>query len=286
MRFLKIFSGFMLFFGVLNAQSSSIVSGTEQKPVSLDQSLALVVPGSIVVLGENHGFEPHRDQQITIIQNLIDRGFTVSVGMEFFTYTHQTRVDEYLSGQTTEVDFLKQISWGSTPFDFYRQQVLAPLKTGGWTWALNAPRELTAKVAKTGIESLTPPEQALLPPNFTLGRQSYRDRFMALMPHLPEGPAADRYFSAQSIWDDTMAWRASRFMAVNPSHVLVIIVGEFHVAWGGGLIDRLKQRSANPVLSFTLLNTSHYSPVELVKELLPDASGEVRADYIWLSAAP
>lgn len=280
----------MVFSGASHAQISGIISGADHQALSLEQSLAAITPGTVLVVGENHGLWTHQNQQMQILEALMAKGLKVSVGMEFFTYTHQSLVDSYLGGQLSESDFLQKIGWGSPAYDYYRDQVRAPLRAGGWTWALNAPRFLTGKIAKSGLESLTPEERALLPADFTLGRTSYKERFLSLMPHLPNEEAGERYFAAQSAWDDTMAWRVTEFMANNSDHVLVIIVGDFHVAWGGGLPDRIKARLSagslqHPVVSFSLINTANATAEEIVQEISPDQGGEVRADYIWLSEA-
>lgn len=288
MRFLNIFAFITAFSGVSYAQIAGIISGADHQALSLEQSLAAITPGTILVVGENHGLWTHQNQQMQILEALIAKGLKVSVGMEFFSYTHQDLVNSYLSGELAEADFLRNIEWGSPAYDYYRDQVRAPLRAGGWTWALNAPRFLTGKIAREGLASLTLEERALLPLDFTLGRASYKDRFLALMPHLPSQEAGERYFAAQSAWDDTMAWRVADFMAANSDHVLVIIVGDFHVAWGGGLPNRIKARlnsPQSPVVTFSLINTQNATAEEIANEIAPEEGGEIRADYIWLSEA-
>lgn len=267
------------------ARIQGIYDGASLNPVSLDQALAQITPGSVVVVGENHGLKTHQNQQVSVLTALRAKGLKVSVGMEFFTFTDQAFVDQYRAGQLSEKDFLSQIKWGSPSFEFYKEQVLFPsLREGSSTWALNAPRSLTSKVAKTGLSSLTNEEQALLPPQFQLGRESYRRRFLAMMPHLPSPEARERYFAAQSIWDDTMAWRASDFLAQHPEQVLVIVVGEFHVQYGGGLPDRIRARSPlTPVWTFSQVNTAELSPEEIEAEIAPSSEYGPRAHFLWLA---
>ncbi|KYG63231.1 iron-regulated protein [Bdellovibrio bacteriovorus] len=253
----------------------------------MEQALSQVTPGSVVVVGENHGLKTHQNQQIAIMTALRAQGLKVSVGMEFFTFTDQVFVDQYRQGQLSETDFLSQIKWGNPSFEFYKDQVQFPLLSeGSQTWALNAPRSLTSKVAKMGLSSLTSEEQALLPPGFALGRESYRQRFLAMMPHLPNPEAGERYFAAQSIWDDTMAWRAAEFITQHPEQVLVIVVGEFHVQYGGGLPDRIQARSPQtPVWTFSQVNTVDLSPEEIATEMSPSPQYGPRAHFLWLAPA-
>lgn len=270
-----------------HAQTSGILTGATHQSVTLEQAVAGVTPGSIVVIGENHGFKEHQQQQVAIMSALRNRGLKVAVGMEFFTYTHQDLVDSFRQGILTEADFLKAIQWGSPSFDFYRDQALFPdLNEGTKTLALNAPRALTGKVSKGGLEALTPEDQALLPPNFSLGRDSYKQRFLSLMPHLPSPEAGARYFAAQSIWDDTMAWKATDYIKAHPDQVLVIVVGEFHVQFGGGLPNRLQVRSSQtPVMTFSQVNTEGLTEEEVAAEITPSPTEGPRADYLWLAPA-
>ncbi|KHD88220.1 MAG: iron-regulated protein [Bdellovibrio sp. ArHS] len=253
----------------------------------MQDAVATVTPGSIVIIGENHGFAEHRDQQVAIMQALRAKGLKVSVGMEFFTYTDQELVNSYRAGSLAEPDFLKAIQWGNPSYDYYRPQALFPLITeGAKTLALNAPRSVTGSAAKKGLEALTPEEKALLPPGFTLGRDSYKRRFLSMMPHLPSPEAGERYFAAQSIWDDTMAWKATEFMASHPDQVLVIVVGEFHVQYGGGLPDRLRARSPQtPLLTFSQINIQGMEEDEIAVEIQPSPQEGPRADYLWLAPA-
>jgi uncharacterized iron-regulated protein len=90
------------------------------------------------------------------------------------------------------------------------------------------------------------------------------------------------YFAAQSIWDDTMAWRAVEFLKLHPEQTLFIIVGEFHVQYGGGLPDRLRARGLKNVISLSLVNVDGMSADEEKVATEPTADGP-RADFIWIS---
>ncbi len=274
-----------------NGQASQrpprLIHGQNGQETTLTEALAKVVPGSVVIIGENHGLKTHQAQQLEIMKTLRSLGHKVSVGMEFFYYPTQEFVNQYRLGQLSEEDFLKKAEWGGTPFEFYRDQALFPNSAeGSFTWALNAPKLLTSKVAKQGLEALTTEESALLPPQFHLGRDSYKERFVGMMPHLPNPEAADRYFAAQSIWDDTMAWRATEFLQQHPEQTLVIVVGEFHVQYGGGLPDRVKARASQvPVLTFSQFNTNDLTDDEINQGTENSSKYGSRADYIWLAPA-
>lgn len=259
--------------------------GDDLTPLTVETLAAGIPKGSVVVLGENHGLATHRDQQVAVLQALRGAGHIVSVGLEFFPAEFQAQVDAWRGGAQTEAEFLKAIGWGNPSFDFYRLQASFPsLEEGAQTVALNASRNLTSRVAKVGLEGLTSGERALLPPGFQLGRDSYRARFAAQMPHLPDPSALDRYFAAQSVWDEAMAWHATEFLRAHPGQTLVIVVGEFHARYGGGLPDRLRARGAPNVFVISQVNLHGLSPQEALDEIAPTADGP-RGDAVWAEEA-
>lgn len=265
------------------SQDLGIYNGFNGDQVSVEQAVQHVKPGAIVIIGEKHGHPWAQKQQLQILQALKARGLKVSVGMEFVSYPDQEKLNNYRSQLVTEADFLKSINWGSPSFEFYKDQILFPkIADGETTIALNSPRFLSGKIAKTGLASLTDEDKLLLPPQFELGRESYKKRFASVMPHIPNPQLLDNYFAAQSLWDDTMAWKASQFIKSNPDQVMVIIVGEFHVQYGGGLPYRLAQRGVQDILTVSQLDHEDYSEEELIQAIIPSHEYGPRANFIWV----
>ena len=251
--------------------------------------------GDIVVLGEDHASienagEPetyiHHYNQMRLIAQLQSeastQAATVSVGIEFFAYTFQSEVDLYVRGALPEKDFLKYVQWGGNPFEFYRRQVLAPEAGGGRTLALNIPRAISAKVAKSGRDSLNEREKLLLPPVWNRGNAAYFERFSAEMKgHVPP-PAIENYFWAQSLWDATMTWKALEHRKQLPRDILLIIVGAFHVEYGGGLPHELRRQGGARVKTVVQVATPDWEPATIRKAVEPHPLYGARADYIWL----
>lgn len=283
--------------GAYAAQAAEVrnvlLEGYSLSPVPLQTLIGEVTPGSIVILGENHANPVHRDQHMAVLQALRQAGHKVSVGMEFLKYTDQAWVNQYVGGRINDEQFLKTIAWSGFDFQYYKQQILFPNpEKGEQTVALNIPSFVTSKIGKTGIESLTPEERALMPPDFQVGRDSYKKRFESII-HIPPGPALERYFTAQSAWDDTMAYQATQFLMKHADHVLVIVVGEFHAQYGGGLADRITAR--NPSVSILTLSqvwAVNYqddgtevpmTAEEIHNEVKPSGLEGPRGDFIWVS---
>lgn len=259
--------------------------GTTQ--ISLEKALEDVGPGSVVVLGEQHGTTVQAAQQVAVMQALRSRGLKVSVGMEFFDVTQQAFVDLYRDGALTEEEFLKNIRWGGYSFDAYRAQVQFPVLGTESVIALNVPRAITSRIAKVGVDALTPEERAFLPADFEVGNEGYKARFREAMGgHIPSEESFLKYFSAQSAWDDVMALNAAQFVKNNQDHVFVIVVGEFHVQYGGGLPDRLKARGVSQVKTISLQNLAGLSDQEAQDAMFPSPAWGPRADFVWTSLIP
>ncbi|MBC7421296.1 MAG: ChaN family lipoprotein [Bdellovibrio sp.] len=268
-------------FLTLNAQ---IYQGTTLQEATLQQALTDVQPGSIVILGESHGMVAHQAQHMLILNQLRKQSLSVSVGLEFLNYPDQAIVDQYVAGTLNETNFLAKVAWQQGfNFDFYKQQLLFPeASRGEFSIALNLPRAISSKISKMGIESLTESELQMLPPDFKVGRDSYKERFAAAAG--AHCPSLDRCFMAQSSWDDTMAWTAVQFLKQHPEQVLVIVVGEFHAQFGGGLAWRIHQRQ--PTISIRTISqiwAEGYTNEDIQAEMQPSLVEGPRADFIWIS---
>lgn len=259
-------------------------NGSDLAPANLASIVTQVKPGTVVIIGEKHYNKSAQKAQMEVLEALRDRGLIVSVGLEFISYPVQAILDSFCQGLITETEFIKQSDWGAAPFDGYRDLALFPFASeGGQARGINAPRQIASKIAKSGINSLTPDEGRLLPPQFELGRTSYRKRFLEIMSlHLPSTASADNYFAAQSVWDDTMAWQAAEFIATHSNQVFVIIVGDFHIQYGGGLADRLRTRGVSSILTLSQVDHSEYSVEELDMEIIPHPEYGPRADFLWI----
>lgn len=284
----------MAWAGGWQAENEIIWDTQNQKFISLVEFQARA--GEIIVLAEEHATkenatEPetfiHHFNQLRLIAQLQTeasvQGATVSVGMEFFTYNFQPQVDEYLAGTLAESDFLSTIQWGGNPFEFYRSQVLAPQASGGQTVALNIPRAIAAKVAKLGRDALDESERAWLPPKWNRGNDAYFERFSSTMKgHVPPS-AIENYFWAQSLWDSTMTWRTLTHRARYPQDILIIIVGAFHVEYGGGLPYELRAQGAK-VKTVVQIVAPDFDAKTLEKLSENHPVYGAKADFLWLHA--
>lgn len=274
------FSILLLFFVQTSIATAQVFDGNTLQRLEVSDVVDRIHPGTIVIMGEVHDSEEHHQNQRDLLVLLAQKSSlpAVSVGMEFIDYTQQSELDDFLNKKISEELFLKNINWGGIPFYHYRFQVKLPPYRNGWTYGINLPRRITSKVGKGGLESLDPEELSLLPPQFEMGNANYFERFESTMKgHVPE-EAILKYFTAQSLWDDTMAWKSLEAMRNNPEQTLVIMVGDFHAAWGHGLASRLRARGAQDVLVIT--------QVQGLDKLAVHPKYGARGDFVFVSKEP
>jgi len=265
------------------AAFGQLYDGKSLSNASINDLTSKVRPGTILLLGENHGLTAHRDQHLEVLTALRAAGHKVSVGMEFVNYTDQSFLNDYRTGVLAEPDFLRSIKWGGFNFDFYREQINFPsVLNGEFSLGLNLPRSVTSKISKNGLASLSAEDWAFMPPGFQLGRDSYRQRFMDAAGSHCKVP--ENCFAAQCAWDDTMAWQAGNFVTAHPDQVLVVVVGEFHVQYGGGIKHRVLQRLPNAkVVTLSQIWAEEMSEDEIKASIQPSQNEGERADFIWVS---
>lgn len=283
----------VIFLSGLSAEAREAIYNTKNQTwLSVEELAAQVGAGTLVVFGEEHVTpdnekDPvsirHHENQARWLEALrtsaAARGSRLRLGLEFLTYPDQPYVDDYLAGRLSQTDFLKQVKWGANPFEAYdRLMQISILPSGLGTRALNIPKEISSKVAKVGPEGLSEKDLALLPPIWERGGPEYFERFASTMRgHVPE-EKIERYFWAQSLWDDTMAWNATKNREAD--EIVNVIVGEFHVEFGHGLPARIRRYGASQVV--TVLQ--HFVPKNesWPERIEPDPQFGHRADYIYV----
>jgi hypothetical protein len=136
--------------------------------------------------------------------------------------------------------------------------------------ALNAPREISSKVAQEGIAGLSETERAQFPAQLERGLPGYRERLQAVFDEHPEVQhmSFENFVEAQLIWDESMAERAARYLEAHPGGHLVVLAGDGHVT-RSGIPARFTRRSG----------------VEVVNVLQgePEESAPEGADYVLAS---
>ena len=202
----------------------------------------------VIFLGEQHNRYEEHLAELAIIKWLHENGHQVAVGLEMFQRPFQQVLDDYVAGKIGEEEFLRRSEyfkrWGFNwrlykPIIDYARKHKIPLV------ALNVRAEITDKVAKGGLEALSPQERATLPP-LDRSNQAYRAYLRQVYESHPENKREiknfETFYEAQLLWDEVMAESIARYLAQNPERQMVVLVGRAHVVYGYGVPSRVAKR--------------------------------------------
>jgi uncharacterized iron-regulated protein len=214
----------------------------------LDAILPLLGSKRVVFVGETHNRYEHHLMQLDIISGLHEINPDLAIGMEMFQQPFQHYLDEYIAGRLDERGLLRETQyykrWG---FDYrlyapileYARRHRVPIV------ALNLPREITRKVGREGLDSLTDEDRAQLPRDLDRSDTQYRERLQQIFSSHPGSDAMsfENFLDVQLLWDEGMADAAARYLKRHPGRQMVVLAGSGHLAFGSGIPDRLVRRS-------------------------------------------
>jgi len=217
----------------------------------------------------------------------LPRGAHLALAMEMFQRPFQGVLDDYAAHRIDAAQLRSRSGyeerWGYD-YGFYGPTIDAALRAGAQLVAANAAKELTRKVAHHGLESLTADEKRQMP-ELKLDDAAHRAWFDALMEDMggaaahsqskskpggdtgtakpaervsppqhaddaadTEMPSADRIYTVQVIWDETMADTSAKWLAAHPGGHVVVLAGNGH-CHDSAIINRLKRRGIADAIS-------------------------------------
>jgi uncharacterized iron-regulated protein len=215
---------------------------------TLPEIIREVADKKVLYVGETHDRFSHHLVQLEIIQTLHRMGKKVAIGMEMFQRPFQGALDDYLSGRTGEKEFLKKSEYFKRwQFDYnlYRPILQFARAENIPVAALNIQREITEKVGRNGLDSLSEEEKRLIPSQMDFSDRAYRERLEKVFREHPSSEAKnfDFFLQAQILWDETMAESVDRFLKRSPDYQMVVLAGSGHLAYGSGIPRRAARRN-------------------------------------------
>lgn len=234
---------------------------TDCRPVVLDVLLGEPIPFEamledlarvrIIYLGEFHTIKRHHELQTEIVRCLSKLGLKLALGMEMFSEAQQPVLDKWQKGKTSVSELIRGLGrehW--TNLEDYQHVLTLARDLGVPIFGLNASDALVKKVAREGIEGLTPSEESQIPQGIEPINPDY-DRLLRLRLKVHrafQDKSLDRIVLAQALRDETMARAIVRAMdsAEGKDRVLVVIAGSGHVNYGFGIPERVRKLSSVP----------------------------------------
>jgi uncharacterized iron-regulated protein len=212
----------------------------------------------VTCFGELHDRAADHFAQTRALAVLLARasGTPLALGMEMFQRPFQAPLSAYVSGQLDEAGLIAateyETRWG-WDFAFYRPLLESARSAGIPVLALNAARELTRKIGRTGLESLDEAERAQLP-ELNLEDAEHRAFVFGLLGAVDHDLqlALENVYVAQTVWDETMAESSANWLAQSgPEARLLITAGAAH-CHESAIPRRLTRRTGLEVTSLAV----------------------------------
>jgi uncharacterized iron-regulated protein len=211
-----------------------------------------------VCFGEFHDVPAHHYAETRALDALAARAQhecrPFAVGFEMFQRPYQAPLSAFVAAELGEAEFLAQTEyatrWGYD-FALYRPLLERARDRRLPALALNMQREITRKIGRTGIVSLTEEELALLP-ELVLDDEEHRTYIFGLFGVLPEHAeefGLENVYVAQTVWDETMADTSARWLSTaGPEALLLDFAGGAH-CHRSAIPRRITRRTGEPALS-------------------------------------
>jgi len=255
-----------------------IIDLDKGKSISFEQLIDQLQSKELIFVGEVHDNPEHHLIQVQILQSLMARYGPLTVAMEFFDQSRQPVLDRYLEEEVSETVFLKDVDWEkgwSFPYHFYRPIVFLSKEKGRALLGINAPNNIVKKVARSGLDSLTPEERDRVAKEINLDNQAHRDYLSEVFKKHSQHHQLknfDYFYQAQCVWEETMAENIARYLADNKGK-MVVFTGNGHITDKYGIPERVLRRLEVSLATIVLYPLTDRTILN-----------EKMADYIWLTS--
>jgi uncharacterized iron-regulated protein len=210
-----------------------------------------------ICFGELHPNADHHLAQSRALAELARRatadGRVLGVGFEMFQRPFQAALDAFVAGQIEEDELLLQTEyearWGWA-FELYRPLLSTARDHALPVLALNAPAELTRKIARMGLASLDTEEREQLP-ELDLENAAHACYFANLgrSSVCPPVSAPSDTYTAQVVWDETMAETAAAWLSAAGADAQLIIFAGMGHCQESAIPERITRRTGIDVLN-------------------------------------
>lgn len=213
----------------------------------------------VIYVGETHDNFRHHLNQLRVIKSLHKNGKKIAIAMEMFQRPFQKYLDEYIDGKLTLDQFLIKTQYFKRwKFDYnlYKPILDYAKKNKIRVIALNIRRDITKKVSKKGLFSLSKEEKRLLPKSIDQSNLEYKksledifkDHATSSKSNIHPMPKIDTdlFYQSQLIWDEIMAQTIDEYLQKNQDTIVVVIAGAGHIENHSGIPSRVYRRNSLP----------------------------------------
>ncbi len=233
------------------------------QPLDWNGVMAIVAEHDVVLVGEQHDDPVGHGIELALVEDVLDGWPKSVVAMEMLERDEQLLVEDYFDDVIDAEQFEKltfSTNWfGNGGWIGWYQPIIDAVKSrGGRLIAANAPRRYVRMARSGGYEkigALSEDRRLLVdfPDELSGGR--YRERFWELAGVHGEDEGVEQvdavdidpddpilpFYRSQQTWDATMA--QSVVNAMSHEGKVVLLVGQFHVEYDGGIVQELRRRA-------------------------------------------
>ncbi len=300
----------------LSAAAQRITSPINQSSYPRQDILAKLAQASVVYLGETHDRPKDHQAQLDIVRSLYRLRYSsgaitngsagakisitsdppmsygqatpIAIALEMFQRPYQAVLNRYLAGELTETQLQAQSQynqrWGFS-WEYYAPILRFAKEKHLPLLAINTPTEVSQKVSRTGLQSLTPAEQQFIPPleDVDISNSAYRQLMLRIYQDFHSGKdlaGFEKFFQAQVLWDETMAEAIANFLRSHRGSQVIVLAGQGHIRYGYGIPSRVARRMAasqgkrEQQIQYSVL----INPTDTETQAKPAA-----ADYFWFN---
>jgi uncharacterized iron-regulated protein len=216
--------------------------------VTLRQMLDIASDARVVYVGETHDNPASHRLEFQTLQGLEERHpGKVALGMEMFSRSQQPVLDRWVKGELDEKSFLKAVRWFDNwkmDFDYYRDLLLFARDRHIPVIGLNAEKNMVQAVRSKPLEQLSAEERSQLP-EMDLADPYQRGMVTGIFRgHSHAEMHIEGFIRAQTLWDETMAETAARYLASpqGKERHLLVVAGGHHISYSFGIPRRVFRR--------------------------------------------
>jgi uncharacterized iron-regulated protein len=267
----------------LSVSPDRLYSLSDGLELEFSRMIENMMSSRFIYVGESHSSLPMHDIQLKIIQALYEKDERLSIGLEMIPVTLQHVLNKWSLGILTEEEFIQDVLWYETwnfNFKFYEKIFTFAKLNKIPVYGLNVPKKLITEIRKKDWDALTESEKTLMPQP-DVSHEEHRTLIRTIfestdLPHQMKGPGLDMMFEglyrAQSAWDESMAFYASR-ASKQSGRRIVVLAGSGHVLYNLGINRRAYE-----------INGDSYKTVLCLE--IPENKGTLGvsrsiADYVW-----
>lgn len=215
--------------------------------VTVEQLAGQLADKEVIFVGEFHGHPAIHLFQMRLLQAMHGQDPSIILAMEQFSRDKQAVVDDYLAGKLGERTFRRSSrAWSNYTSD-YRPLVEYAKRHQLPVIAANAPNWLVRCVGQKGadfLDQLPDSQRQWVAEELDLSDSPYKSRFLAYFAESNGAPseALARRYAAQVSRDETMAESIVEQLERAPQRPVLLVAGNFHVAYHQGTVERVLRR--------------------------------------------